>query len=185
MCNLIGLSSAVYKGIKKKGYRLPTPIQRKVAKTYLIVLHFHLVWLVYPINHWWQGCCCHGKDWFRQNSCILSTHVGETEVSFLSGTCVFVCVYVHECVCVTVTVCVYNVHTCTHVCCVHMHVCVYACLCVCMHTDLHVCVSMHAYVVYTYMCDIPIPQAGARALILSPTRELAAQTMKFTKEVYR
>ena len=26
----IGLSSAMYKGVMKKGYRLPTPIQRKV-----------------------------------------------------------------------------------------------------------------------------------------------------------
>ena len=31
-------------------------------------------------------------------------------------------------------------------------------------------------------CFLPI-QIGARALILSPTRELATQTMKFTKEV--
>lgn len=29
----------------------------------------------------------------------------------------------------------------------------------------------------------PQAQTGARALILSPTRELALQTMKFTKEV--
>lgn len=31
----------------------------------------------------------------------------------------------------------------------------------------------------------PQAQTGARALILSPTRELALQTMKFTKEVGR
>ena len=53
---------------------------------------------------------------------------------------------------------------------------VYVCVCVCI--KLYVCIYIH-------MCDIPIPQAGARALILSPTRELAAQTMKFTKEVHK
>ena len=32
-------------------------------------------------------------------------------------------------------------------------------------------------------CIMPYMQVGARGLILSPTRELALQTLKFTKEV--
>ena len=32
-------------------------------------------------------------------------------------------------------------------------------------------------------CITPYMQVGARGLILSPTRELALQTLKFTKEV--
>ena len=38
----IGLSSAVYKGVMKKGYRLPTPIQRKVTIISLLCCSFTL-----------------------------------------------------------------------------------------------------------------------------------------------
>lgn len=34
---ILGLSFPVYKGVMKKGYNVPTPIQRKVSHSYLVV----------------------------------------------------------------------------------------------------------------------------------------------------
>ena len=49
-------------------------------------------------------------------------------------------------------------------------------------SNASVCVDIHVF--RHILCGlVHMLQAGARALILSPTRELAAQTMKFTKEV--
>ena len=34
LCMISGLSYPVYKGVMKKGYKVPTPIQRKVSQQY-------------------------------------------------------------------------------------------------------------------------------------------------------
>lgn len=70
-----GLSFPVYKGVMRKGYKIPTPIQRKVNQRNLSTstisgLLFYK-WLFffsssdYPSHFGRQRCSRHGKDWQR------------------------------------------------------------------------------------------------------------------------
>ena len=38
ICNFAGLSHPVFKGIMKKGYKVPTPIQRKVTSLAFVIM---------------------------------------------------------------------------------------------------------------------------------------------------
>lgn len=83
-----GLSFPVYKGVMKKGYKVPTPIQRKV--NYCCSGNFsqapfnRLIFnppscLCLPSDHpcdpGRQRHRCHGEDWQRQDGCLPGAHV--------------------------------------------------------------------------------------------------------------
>lgn len=122
--NLIsGLSYPVYKGVMRKGYKVPTPIQRKVI-------------------------------WYHFRSNLLALEI--------SGILFYSWLFAPSCKTIPVIL------------------------------DGKDVVAMArtgsgktaAFLVPMFeKLKAPQAQTGARALILSPTRELALQTMKFTKEV--
>lgn len=121
---ILGLSFPVYKGVMKKGYNVPTPIQRKVSHSYLVVQPSNSTTAEGSVfDAWFSSLLLQtipvildGKDIVA----MARTGSGKT-AAFL----------------------------------------------VPMFEKL----------------KAPQAQTGARALILTPTRELALQTMRFTKEV--
>lgn len=121
---ILGLSFPVYKGVMKKGYNVPTPIQRKVSLSYLVVQPSNSTTAEGSVfDAWFSSLLLQtipvildGKDIVA----MARTGSGKT-AAFL----------------------------------------------VPMFEKL----------------KAPQAQTGARALILTPTRELALQTMRFTKEV--
>lgn len=121
---ILGLSFPVYKGVMKKGYNVPTPIQRKVSHSYLAVQPSNSTTAEGSVfDAWFSSLLLQtipvildGKDIVA----MARTGSGKT-AAFL----------------------------------------------VPMFEKL----------------KAPQAQTGARALILTPTRELALQTMRFTKEV--
>lgn len=120
---ILGLSFPVYKGVMKKGYNVPTPIQRKVSHSYLVQPSNSTTAEGSVFDAWFSSLLLQtipvildGKDIVA----MARTGSGKT-AAFL----------------------------------------------VPMFEKL----------------KAPQAQTGARALILTPTRELALQTMRFTKEV--
>lgn len=120
---ILGLSFPVYKGVMKKGYNVPTPIQRKVSHSYLVQPSNSTTAKRSVFDAWFSSLLLQtipvildGKDIVA----MARTGSGKT-AAFL----------------------------------------------VPMFEKL----------------KAPQAQTGARALILTPTRELALQTMRFTKEV--
>ena len=73
----MGLSYNVYRGILKNGYKIPTPIQRKVS-THLQAFRININWiliLVYPYHHGKQRCCCYGSHRKWKNRLFLNSSI--------------------------------------------------------------------------------------------------------------
>jgi len=85
----LGLSFEVLKGIQKRGYKVPTPIQRKVCKTFDNLICVTTFWSYLPgrqvtillccadnPNRFkWKRCGCYGPNRQWENSLFPYSHV--------------------------------------------------------------------------------------------------------------
>ena len=74
----MGLSYNVFRGIIKNGYKVPTPIQRKViiSNSFFSAHFINISFLsVYPSYYGREGCRRYGEDWQWQNSLFLDSLV--------------------------------------------------------------------------------------------------------------
>lgn len=71
----LGLSFNVLKGITKRGYKIPTPIQRKVGNTYILEKTKNDFFLDYSISIRRKRFGGYGTDRQWKNSLFLNTTV--------------------------------------------------------------------------------------------------------------